>query len=101
MGKNFKSRVYSAARMVPIGKVSTYKQIAKKAGNELAARAVGTIMHHNDYRHSKVPCHRIIKSNGSVGGYASGDARKIQILRKEGITIRNGTIDLEKFGMEL
>ncbi|MBI5224795.1 MGMT family protein [Candidatus Micrarchaeota archaeon] len=96
--QNFKARVYLAARRIHKGKVSTYREIAKKAGSPLAARAVGTIMHHNDFDHSGVPCHRVVKNNGEVGGYARGTRKKIQLLKSEGIIVRKGKIDLEKFG---
>lgn len=60
----------------------SYKQVAERAGNPKAARVVGTIMKKN-YR-SDIPCHRVIKSDGTPGKYNRGDLQKISILRREG-----------------
>jgi O-6-methylguanine DNA methyltransferase len=97
---SFKDKVYSKARLIPKGKVATYKSLAKASGNPLAARAVGTIMHHNDYSHSKVPCHRVIKSNGEIGGFANGPSKKKKLLESEGIKIVRGKIDLSKYAFK-
>jgi len=61
-----------------------------------AYRAVGNAMNKNPYA-PEVPCHRVIKSNGFVGGFASGPKKKIQMLKKEGIEIKNNKIDLKKY----
>lgn len=81
--KLFADKVRDVVRKIPKGKVLTYKEVAKKAGSPNAFRAVGTIMSHN---HDKsVPCHRVIKSDGKVGGYnAGGPSVKRTILIKEG-----------------
>ncbi len=81
--KTFKEKVLDIVRKVPKGKTSTYKQVAEKAGNPGAARAVGTIMKGNYL--PDVPCHRIIRSDGKIGDYNRGgrDA-KIALLKKEG-----------------
>ncbi|HLC48685.1 MAG TPA: MGMT family protein [Candidatus Norongarragalinales archaeon] len=94
---SFKARVYSAARRVPKGKVATYKAIAIVAGKSKAMRAVGNIMHHNDISHTGVPCHRIIKSSGEVGGFAHGTKKKVALLLSEGVRVMNGKVDLTKF----
>jgi len=61
----------------------TYKQVAGKAGNSNAARAVGGIMRTN--RDPDIPCHRVIRSDGTLGGYNRGGAmRKRQLLSREG-----------------
>jgi methylated-DNA-[protein]-cysteine S-methyltransferase len=96
--KSFNDKICYKAREIPLGKVATYKSLAKSAGNGLASRAVGTIMHHNDYAHSGVPCHRVVKSSGEVGGYAHGTRRKIEMLKKEGVVVEGGKIDLRRFG---
>lgn len=80
---NFSSRVYAVVAKIPKGKVMTYKQVATKAGNPLAARAVGMLMSKN-YR-KEIPCHRVVRTDGKMGGYNRGGAdRKIEILREEG-----------------
>lgn len=78
----FTDKVYDVVKKIPKGKTLTYKQVAKKAGNEKAVRAVGTILSKN--YDSKVPCHRVIRSDGKMGGYNRGGInRKLAILKKE------------------
>ncbi len=95
MVKSFNERCYSVLKKVPKGKVTTYKEIAKTIGIK-AYRAVGNAMNKNPCA-PKVPCHRVVKSNGEVGGFASGTKKKIQLLRKEGVEIKKGKIDLNRF----
>lgn len=92
---NFNERCYNVLRKVPKGKITTYKEIAK-ALNSKAYRAVGTAMNKNPYA-PEVPCHRVINSNGKIGGFASGTKNKIKLLKKEGIIIKNNKIDLKKY----
>jgi methylated-DNA-[protein]-cysteine S-methyltransferase len=92
---NFNRKCYAILRKVPKGKVTTYKAIAK-ALRSRAYRAVGNAMNKNPYA-PKVPCHRVVKSNGEVGGFASGAKKKIQMLRKEGVEIIKGKINLDRF----
>ncbi len=61
----------------------TYAEVARRAGNPRAYRAVGNIMHRNPDT-KRVPCHRVVRSDGDTGGYARGRARKVAILRREG-----------------
>ena len=64
----------------------TYQEVARKAGNPNAQRAVGTLMAHN--HNPSVPCHRVIKSDGTLGNYNRGGIhRKKHILEKEGVAI--------------
>ena len=93
--KSFNERCYDLLIKVPRGKVITYKEIAERL-NSKAYRAVGNAMNKNPYA-PKVPCHRVIKSNGKVGGFASGTNNKIKMLRKEGIVIKDNKIDLKKY----
>ncbi len=93
---SFYEKCYKILRKVPPGKVTTYKDIAKCL-NSKAYRAVGTAMNKNPYAPS-VPCHRVINSDGKVGNFASGQGKKIIMLKKEGIEIKNGKINLKKFG---
>lgn len=86
----FSERVYGLCKRIPKGKISTYKEIAK-ALNCKAYRAVGNALNKNPYK--EVPCHRVINSSGSIGGFALGTKRKIEILRKEGIKITNGRVE--------
>jgi len=79
---NFKERVLKVVSKIPKGKTLTYKQVAALAGNPNAARAVGNIMNKN--RDPNVPCHRVIRSDGAIGGYAFGSEKKRLILKKEG-----------------
>jgi len=81
---SFKEKVLEVVSKIPRGKTMSYAEVAKVAGSPKAYRAVGNIMHNNpDPAH--VPCHRVIKSDGSVGGFASGTEKKIALLRKEGV----------------
>ncbi len=78
---------------VPKGKVTTYRELAHALGTK-AYRAVGQAMNRNPELVS-VPCHRVIKSNGEVGGYALGIDRKKELLKMEGVQVEsNGRINL-------
>ena len=79
----FTKRVYSVVSKIPKGKVMTYGQVAKYAGNPGAARAVGTVMANNF--DPKIPCHRVIRSDGKIGNYnRGGTMAKVRLLKKEG-----------------
>lgn len=67
---------------IPRGKVLTYKQVAEKAGSPNASRAVGSILKQN--YNEKIPCHRVIRSDGLTGEYNRGRNEKIRKLRAEG-----------------
>ncbi len=81
----FKERVLAAVRKIPKGTVSTYGEIARCAGNPHAARAVGSILKAN--YDSDVPCHRVVRANGTLGGYNRGIRRKQDLLAREGATL--------------
>ena len=85
----FQEKVYELCKKIPKGRVTTYRIIAKKL-NTKAYRAVGNALNKN--RDKKVPCHRVVKSNGEVGGFATGTKNKIKLLEKEGIKIKNNKI---------
>jgi O-6-methylguanine DNA methyltransferase len=85
MNLSFKQRVINKVKEIPKGKVLTYKQVAEKAGSPLAFRAVGNILNKN--KDPKVPCHRVVRSDGRIGGYRWGVKRKRKILKKEGIIL--------------
>ncbi len=77
----FARRVYDVVARIPRGKTMTYGEVARYAGNPGAARAVGTILSKN--HNPKIPCHRVIRTDGTPGGYNRGAALKEQILRRE------------------
>ncbi len=81
--KSFKEKVLEIVKNIPEGKVMTYSQVAAKAGNKNASRAVGNIMAANQDKN--VPCHRVVKSDGSIGMYNGLRGKsKEEILKKEG-----------------
>jgi methylated-DNA-[protein]-cysteine S-methyltransferase len=79
----FTEKVYDVVAKIPRGKTMTYQEVARRAGSPNAARAVGNIMHNNPDT-KRVPCHRVVRSDGDTGGYARGRQAKIKLLRKEG-----------------
>lgn len=84
--KTFAGKVRDIVRRIPKGKTMTYKQVAAKAGNPLAARAVGAVMRANF--DDAIPCHRVVKSDGSFGSYnRGGTMRKQEILKREGVRV--------------
>ncbi|HTY44154.1 MAG TPA: MGMT family protein [Patescibacteria group bacterium] len=93
--KNFNEKCYEILRKVPKGRVTTYKEIARALKSK-AYRAVGNAMNKNPYA-PEVPCHRVINSDGNIGGFASGVKNKIKLLKSEGIEIINNKIDLDKY----
>ena len=95
-GKNrrpgsFNSMVYAALGKIPRGKVTTYSEIAKAIGRPKAFRQVGNACNANPDA-PKVPCHRVVKSNGEIGGYAKGKKAKVLLLKAEGIEVIDGKI---------
>ncbi|MEK7160437.1 MAG: MGMT family protein [Patescibacteria group bacterium] len=87
---DFQKRVFIVARNIPRGQVLTYGEVARRLGDKNLARAVGNALNKN--RDSKVFCHRVVRSDGRVGGFNSGMARKIKLLRGEGVKIKKGRI---------
>ncbi len=96
--KPFSEQVYSLTALIPKGKVLTYGKVAEYLGSK-AYRAVGTALHKNPYK--EVPCHRVVNSNGYVGGFARGQNNKIKLLKSEGVEVVNKKINLEKFLFKL
>ncbi len=86
MGKSFGAKVLGVVRRIQGGKVLTYKEVARRAGNTRACRAVGNILSRNF--NPKIPCHRVIRSDGSPGGYNRGVRQKAEMLKKEGVRFR-------------
>ena len=89
---SFKERVYKIVSQIPKGRVLSYAEVARRAGSPRAARAVGNLMNLNPFPKEKVLCHRVVRSDGSVGGYATGTKNKIALLKKEGVRIENGKV---------
>jgi methylated-DNA-[protein]-cysteine S-methyltransferase len=100
----FQKRVYKLCKKVPKGKVTTYKAIAQKMKTK-AYRAIGMALNKNPYgawgrvggkicrrQSCLVPCHRVVGSNGNLVGFASGLKKKAELLKKEGIRIKNNRI---------
>ena len=79
---SFTEKVYEVVKKIPEGKVLTYKEVAKRAGNDKASRAVGNILHKNF--DPKIPCHRVIRTDGNLGGYNRGAVEKRRKLKREG-----------------
>ena len=94
---SFQEKVLAKCTGIPKGKVSTYSAIAKAIGKAKAARAAGNALNRNPDL-VRVPCHRVIRSDGFVGGYVKGAKAKVALLRKEGVQVSGkGFVDLEKF----
>ena len=92
--------VYASARKIPRGRVATYSDIARAVGRPRAWRHVGTVLSFN--RDPGTPCHRVIRSDGLVGGFGlpGGNAAKQKRLKEEGVEIKNGRVDLLRFGIK-
>lgn len=108
MKMGFNENVWNLARKIPKGKVTTYKEIARKL-HCMAYRAVGNALNKNPYgawgwvggktcrrQVCLVPCHRVVRSDGSVGGFAHGTMKKAGMLEKEGVGVKKGKIELKR-----
>ncbi len=93
----FHYQVYRLAEGIPRGRVTTYGVLARLAGNPRAARAVGNAMHRNPHA-PRVPCHRVVRSRGEIGGYARGVRAKVRLLAREGVRVARGRVDLRRYG---
>lgn len=80
---SFRDKVFAVVRKIPKGKVMTYKEVARLADSPSASRAVGNILNTN--YNPKIPCHRVIRSDGKIGGYNRGKSNKKRILKNEGV----------------
>lgn len=91
----FKEKIYKIAANIPKGKVATYGQLAKIAGSPQASRAVGLCMKTNPDM-KKVPCHRVVASDGKLTGYAFGKGivTKKEKLLEEGVAFKGNNVDL-------
>lgn len=82
MTQTFANRVRAVVSQIPKGKTMTYKEVAERAGSPRAFRAVGNILNKNF--DPNIPCHRVVRSDGTTGGYNRGAERKLEMLQKEG-----------------
>ena len=95
----FEERVYAVVRRIPKGQTRSYQWVAERLGNKGLARAVGQALHRNPCLRrachcarrrgrqawpKHVPCHRVMRADGTLGGYAGGAAKKRRLLRREG-----------------
>ncbi len=83
--KTFSQKVYEVVGKIPKGQTLTYKQVAILAGSPKAFRAVGNILTKN--YNPDIPCHRVIRSDGQVGGYNRGSSNKQKLLQQEGVKV--------------
>ena len=88
VGTKFQLKVWAYLRKIPRGSVKTYSQVAKGIGKPLAVRAVANAIGKNPLA-PKIPCHRVIRSDGSLGGYSGrgGIKQKLKLLRSEKVAI--------------
>ncbi len=91
----FRQRVYELTRQIPKGKVATYGQLARLAGQPKAARAIGLYMASNPDAPA-TPCHRVVASSGHLTGYSAGDGLKTKkaMLLQEGVVFKGSKVDL-------
>ncbi|MDD4909247.1 MAG: MGMT family protein [Candidatus Omnitrophica bacterium] len=79
---DFEKKVYRVVSKIPLGEARSYRWVAAKAGRPRAYRAVGNALNKNPFA-PYVPCHRVVRSDGSLGGFARGAAAKNKLLRRE------------------
>lgn len=93
--------VYDVVAQIPKGKVTTYGDLARALGHPRASREIGRILNKNP-NPIVTPCHRVIKSDGNIGGYAFGKVRKKELLKKEGLCfIGDSTAEFAKYRIPL
>ncbi len=95
----FDEKVYNSIKRVPKGKVTTYKEIGM-ALKTRGYRAIGQALKRNPYAPA-VPCHRVVRNDGDVGGFSGNKEdnikKKMEILREEGVQVKNRKIDLDLY----
>ncbi len=96
---DFAQVVLNTVRKVPKGKITTYKLLAKACNKPKASRSVGRALNKNKCsffeniaKNKMIPCHRVIYSNGRIGGFSKGVEKKIVLLEKEGVLVQNGRV---------
>lgn len=91
--------IYENVKKIPRGKVATYGQIAALSGNSRLSRVVGYALHVNP-AFGEIPCHRVVNRFGRLSpAFAfGGENMQAQLLREEGVEVKDGTVDLKKYG---
>jgi methylated-DNA-[protein]-cysteine S-methyltransferase len=87
----FHRRALSAARRIPYGEVRSYAWLAEAAGNPAASRAAGRAMSRNPLP-LVIPCHRVVRADGALGGFGGGARMKRDLLELEGIRVVRGQV---------
>jgi methylated-DNA-[protein]-cysteine S-methyltransferase len=95
VGSGFQARTLDLVSKIPKGRVTTYKELARALGSPLASRAVGNAIAKNP-RPVEIPCHRVVRSDGSVGKYIFGSDKKVSLLIEEGVEVKDGKVNLAK-----
>lgn len=98
--KSITNKIYEIVKKIPKGKVATYGQVAKMAGNANLCRVVGSALHKNPDA-LNIPCHRVVNSKGKLAdAFAFGGAQKqAEKLMTEGVVIKNNCVDLSIYGV--
>ena len=93
-------RIYEAVKKIPKGKVATYGQVAELAGDKKMARAVGNALHKNPDPDG-IPCYRVVNAKGELAGEFAfgGKGAQARLLKEDGIEVKDGRVDLKKYGM--
>ena len=102
MKRTFHEKVLFCVARIPKGKVMTYQGVAQAIGHLRAVRAVGNALNQNPRpfygetakRRNQVPCHRVVRSDRTLGGYAGGAVMKRRLLRQEGVRFVRGRVAL-------
>jgi len=92
----FQASVLGLVSKVPRSKVTTYKELARALGRPHAWRAVANALARNPHP-IKIPCHRVVRSDGKIGGYKLGTKQKVKLLAAENIEVQNGKILISKY----
>lgn len=87
----FQRQVFEKTKEIPLGRVATYGEIARALGKPKASRAVGNALNRNPFP-LDVPCHRVVRSDMSIGGFAKGTDDKTKLLEDEGVIINDGIV---------
>ena len=87
----FTKNTLALLELIPRGRVTSYAALARALGQARAARAVGNALHKNPWP-GRLPCHRVLRSDGSLGGYVGGQRAKAALLRREGVNLRKGRV---------
>lgn len=92
-GNAFQKKVLDGLQTVPRGALVSYQALGAAVGSAKAARAVGNALHNNPVP-IYIPCHRVIASDGRIGGYVGGTVRKLRLLRSEGFAVDSDTVSI-------